>query len=250
MKLMEWADLQALYKRSRKRPNKLIFKRENILRLWPMWSAFGSTALLFVFAMFGIKNPALIPYTYMALAPWALLLYFTRLKALQMVYPQQFEEHAIDRQPSLERENVLCYAFFLEALRDEGYSVAKLRDLSAYADLTGKPSRPALSQNLGFASLIALMIALSTEIIKNTPLFSVGQGSVIIVICMGALFFHWLVLDGLRSVAYERVCIKRYVDMAVFDLDELLQHSADIALPVESTEVERKGINSPVAELS
>ena len=78
MKLMEWADLQALYKRSRKRPNKLIFKRENILRLWPMWSAFGSTALLFVFAMFGIKNPALIPYTYMALAPWALLLYFTR----------------------------------------------------------------------------------------------------------------------------------------------------------------------------
>lgn len=104
MKLKEWAQLEALYKISRKQPNKHIFKLQNARKLWPMWSAIGSTALLFVFAMFGIKNPTLIPYTYMALAPWALLLYVTRLKALRMVYPQQFADHAIDQQPSLERK--------------------------------------------------------------------------------------------------------------------------------------------------
>jgi hypothetical protein len=227
MKLKEWADLQVIYKRSRKQPNKLIFKRENVRRLWPMWAAVGSTVFLVVFAMFGIKNPALIPYTYMALAPWALLLFFTRLTALRMVYPQQFADHAIDRQPSLERENALCYAFFLEALRDEGYTVAKLRDLSDYADLTGSPPRPALSQSLSFASLIALMVALSTEIIKATPLFTWGKGSVIVVLGMGVLFLNWLVLDGIRSVAYERLCMKRYVDMAVFDLEVLLQSTVD-----------------------
>jgi hypothetical protein len=37
-----------------------------------------------------------------------------------------------------------------------------LTPFSAYADLAGEPARPALSQNLGFASLIAFMIALCT----------------------------------------------------------------------------------------
>lgn len=54
MKLKEWAHLEALYKISRKQPNKHIFKLHNARKLWPMWSAVGSTALLFVFAMFGI----------------------------------------------------------------------------------------------------------------------------------------------------------------------------------------------------
>lgn len=254
MKLKEWAQLEALYKISRKQPNKHIFKLHNARKLWPMWSAIGSTALLFVFAMFGIKNPTLIPYTYMALAPWALLLYVTRLKALRMVYPQQFADHAIDHQPSLERENTLCYAFFLEGLRKEGYTVEKLRELSAYAGLTGKPARPALSQNLSFASLIALMIALCTEIIKATPLFTWGKGSVIVVLGMGALFLNWLVLDGIRSVSYERMCIKRYVEMAVFDLDELLDKTAELPveqqLPAVLSIAERDSSISPVADLS
>jgi len=170
MKLMDWADLKDLYKRSRKQPNKLLFKRENARGLWPMWTAAASTILLCVFAGWGIKNPALVPYAYIALLPWAIALYITRIKALRTVYPRQFAEHAIDRQSSLGKENILCYAFFLDAVRDEGYTAAKLQELSAYADLTCKPARPVLAQNLGFASLIAFMVALSTEVIKATPI--------------------------------------------------------------------------------
>lgn len=223
MKLMEWADLKDLYKRSRKRPNKLLFKRENARRLWPMWTAAASTILLVMFASAGIKNPTLIPYTYIALLPWALALYVTRLKALRMVYPRQFAEHAIDRQSSLGKENILCYAFFLEALRDEGYTTAKLRELSAYADLTGKPARPALSQNLGFASFIAFMVALCTEVIKGTTFFTLGKGWIIVMLGLAALFIYWLVLDGVHSAAYERNWVKRYLDMGACDLEEPLQ---------------------------
>lgn len=223
MKLMEWADINALYKRSRKQPNKLIFKRENAYKLWPWWMAVALTVPLGVFASLGIKNQTLIPYAYMALAPWGLALYFTRLHALRVVYPQQFAEHAIDRQPLLGRENILCYAFFLKAMRDEGYTAKKIRELSAYAELTGKPVRPALSQNLGFASLIALMVAISTEVIKTTALFSFAKGSVILLLGVAVLFIYWLVLDGIHSSAYERVLVKRYLDMAAYDMEDLLK---------------------------
>ncbi|WP_256584930.1 hypothetical protein [Pseudomonas sp. Irchel s3a18] len=232
MKLMEWADLKVLYKRSRKQPNKLLFKRENARKLWPMWMAVVSTIPLTVFAIFGIKNPTLIPYAYIALFPWTLALYLTRLKALSIVYPRQFAEHAIDRHSSLGQENTLCYAFFLEAVRDAGYTAAKLREFSAYADLTGKPAKPALSQNLGFASVIAFMIALCTEVIKATTFFTWGKGSVVVMLGITALFIFWLVLDGIHSAAYERGWVKRYLDMAAYDLEEPLQGA-----PQDSAEV-------------
>ncbi|MBV7489592.1 hypothetical protein [Pseudomonas sp. PDM30] len=232
MKLMEWADLKVLYKRSRKQPNKLLFKRENARRLWSMWTTAASTILLVVFAGFGIKNPTLIPYAYIALFPWALALYFTRIKALRTVYPRQFAEHSIDRQSSLGKENILCYAFFLEQLRDEGYTVAKIRELSEYADLTVKPTRPALSQNLGFASLIAFMIAICTELIKTTTFFTLGKGWVFLMLGIVALFIYWMVLDGIHSATYEKGCVKRYLDMAAYDLEEPSQGA-----PEESTEM-------------
>ncbi|VVQ10773.1 hypothetical protein PS914_05145 [Pseudomonas fluorescens] len=241
MKLMEWADLKVLYKRSRKQPNKLLFKRENARRLWPMWAAAASTIPLVVFAGLGIKNPALIPYAYIVLFPWALALYLTRLKALQMVYPRQFAEHAIDRQSSLGKENILCYAFFLEALRDEGYTAAKLRELSAYADLTGKPARPALSQNLGFASLVAFMVALCTEVIKATPFFTLGKGWVFVMMGIVLLVISGLILDGIHSTAYERDWVKRYLDMAAYDLEEPVQ-----LIPQDSSEVPTRDAPSAV----
>ena len=217
MKLMELANLKDLYLRSRKQPNKLLFRRENLRKLWPMWAAVLSTLVLFVFAGWSIQSPALVPYTYLALLPWAIALYVTRIKALRMVFPQQFAEHAIDRQSSLGKENILCYAFFLDAVRDEGYTTAKLRELSSFADLTCKPVRPALTQNLGFASLIALMIAISTEVIKVTPMFP-DKGWVFVMLGITGAFLYWLVLDGIHSVAYERAWVKRYIDMAASDL--------------------------------
>ncbi len=98
------------------------------------------------------------------------------------------------------------------------------------------------------------MIALCTEIIKATPLFTWGKGSVIVVLGMGALFLNWLVLDGIRSVSYERMCIKRYVEMAVFDLDELLDKTAELPveqqLPAVLSIAERDSSVSPVDDLS
>ncbi|MFO3796917.1 MAG: hypothetical protein ACK8QZ_06480 [Anaerolineales bacterium] len=223
MKLMEWADLKDLYKRCRKQPNKLLFKRENARRLWAMWTTAASTILLVVFTSLGIKYPMLIPYAYTALPPWALALYLTRLKSLRIVYPRQFVEHAIDRQSTLGKENILCYAFFLEALRNEGYTVARLRELSAYADLTGTPARPALSQNLGFASLIAFMVALCTEVIKTTTFYTLSKGWVFVMLGVVALSIYWIVLDGIQSAAYERGWVKRYLEMAAYDLEEPIQ---------------------------
>ena len=220
MKLMEWADLKVIYKRSRNQPNKRLIKRENIRKLWPMWTAAASTVLLFVFAGFGIKYPAMFPYAYFALVPWSFALYFTRLNALRKVYPREFAQHAIDRQPWLEKENTLCYAFFLEALREAGYTASKARQFSVYSDLAGRPPRPPLSQNLGFASLIAFMIALSTEVIKATPFFMWGKGSGVLMLGLAVLFLYWLVLDGVHSVAYEKGRIKRYLDLAAYDLEE------------------------------
>lgn len=221
MKLMEWANLKDLYKRSRKQPNKRLFKRENARRLWTMWTAAASTLVLCVLAGWGIKNPAIIPYTYIALVPWTIALYVTRIKALRTVYPQQFADHAIDRQSSMGKENILCYAFFLENARAEGYTATKLRELSAYADLATKPARPALAQNLGFASLIAFLVTISAEVIKSTPLFSLGKGAVVLVLVLAGTFIYWLVLDGMHSAAYEKAWIKRYLDMAACDLDEV-----------------------------
>ncbi|MFJ2710262.1 hypothetical protein ACIOZM_05160 [Pseudomonas sp. NPDC087346] len=227
MKLIEWADLKKLYKCSRRRPNKLLFKRENIRRLWPMWATVASTIPLTTFAGFGIKYPILIPFAYLALVPWAIALYSTRFKALRMVYPQQFADHAIDRQSWREKENVLCYAFFLEAMRDEGYTATQLRELSAYSDLTGKPPRPALSQNLGFASLIALMIALAAEAIKVAPIFT-SKGSVVLMLGFIVLGIYGTVLDGIHSLVYEKGWIKRYLDLAAFDIEEFVHRDQQL----------------------
>lgn len=51
MKLAEWSEIQMLYKRSRRQPNKLLFTRMNASRLWPMWMAFASTFLLVGFVL-------------------------------------------------------------------------------------------------------------------------------------------------------------------------------------------------------
>jgi hypothetical protein len=219
MKLEDWANLKDVYKRSRRQPNKLLFKRENARKLWPMWAAAASTLLLVVIAGWGIKNPALVPYAYLAMGPWAIALYITRMKALRMVYPREFAEHAIDRQSSLGKENILCYAFFLDAVRGNGYTAAKLRELSRYADLTGKPARPGLAKNLGFASFIAFMVALSTEVIKSTPLFTPDKSWIFLMVGIAGGFLYWLVLDGIHSVAYERAWVKRYLDMAASDME-------------------------------
>ncbi|WP_242206366.1 MULTISPECIES: hypothetical protein [unclassified Pseudomonas] len=234
MKLMEWTILKNLYKLSRKRPNKLLFKRGNARKLWPMWLAAASTIPLCIFAGFGIKYPGLTLYAYIALAPWAFILYFTRLKALRTVYPQQFSDHAIDHQSWMEKENILCYAFFLETVREEGYTTQKLRELSAYSDLTCKPPRPPLSQNLIFASLIAFMIALSTEVIKATPFFTLGKGSIVLILGSVVLFCVWLVLDGVQSTAYERVRIKRYLDLAAYDLDDAAKNIPSVNPDIDS----------------
>jgi hypothetical protein len=226
MKLKEWADLVALYKYSRKQPNKLLFTWVNARRTWSMWLAFALTILFLVFIFFGYKYPALLPYAAIGLMPWAIMAYRTRLQALRTVFPEQFAEHAIDRQSWREKENFLCYAFFLEVVRNNGYTAAKLRELSACVDLTGRPQRPALSQNLGFASLIGFMVALSTEVIKATPIFKWEKGLFLLVMGFALLFIYWLVLDGIHNFVYEKGWIKRYLDLAAYDLKE-----SDIHVP-------------------
>lgn len=217
MKLAEWSEIQMLYKRSRRQPNKLLFTRMNASRLWPMWMAFASTFLLVGFVLWTMKNPILILYSYIALLPWGLALFLTRLKGLHTVYPQEFDEHAIATQSILNRENILCYAFFLNILRAEEYTAEKAREMSDYSELVGKPTKPALSQNIGFASLVALMITLSAEIIKGAG-FITSMGLAVVMLGFAALFIYWVVLDGIHSVAYEKALIKRYLDLAVWDL--------------------------------
>lgn len=222
MKLAEWAQIQEIYKRSRRQPNKRLFKWANARRLWPMWVALASTGALVAFTVVAMARPPLVPYAYMALVPWGLALYFTRLKGLRVTHAQAFDDHVIDRQAFHHRESTLCYAFFLESLRNEGYTAAKARELSAYSDLIGKPARPPLSQNLGFASLVAFMIAISTELIKSADVFT-SQGLAVVMIGVVAMFIYWLVLDGIYSGAYQKAWIKRYLDMAAWDLE----HSDD-----------------------
>ena len=149
--------------------------------------------------------------------PWGLALFLTRLKGLHTVYPQEFDEHAISNQSILNRENILCYAFFLNILRAEEYTAEKAREMSDYSELVGKPTKPALSQNIGFASLVALMITLSAEIIKGAG-FITSMGLAVVMLGFAALFIYWVVLDGIHSVAYEKALIKRYLDLAVWDL--------------------------------
>ncbi len=219
MKLAEWADLQDLYKQSRRRPNKLLFTWSAVRALWPMWAAAAATLPLVLFAALGMAYPVLIPFCYMLLLPWAMALYLTRMAALRTVYPAEFAEHAIDRQSALGKENILCYAFFLEAVRAAGYTAERLRGLSSYADLACKPARPGLAANLGFASMIGLIIALSAEAMKASALFALGKGWVVVMLAMAAGFLYWLILDGIHSIAYERAWIKRYLEMAACDLE-------------------------------
>lgn len=89
--------------------------------------------------------------------------------------------------------------------------------MSDYSELVGKPTKPALSQNIGFASLVALMITLSAEIIKGAG-FITSMGLAVVMLGFAALFIYWVVLDGIHSVAYEKALIKRYLDLAVWDL--------------------------------
>jgi len=236
MKFKEWAELTALYKRSRKQPNKLLFTWKNARRLWPMWTAAASTLPLVVLSAFGIKYPILVPISYALLAVWAGGLFFTRLHAIRTVYPTQFAEHAIDQQPWGEQENILCYAFFLQIVKEEGYTSAKLRELSAYSDLTVAPVKPALSQNLGFVSLFALIVGLSTELIKATSFFLGGKGAVILILVAAVSFIYWIVWDGIQSTPYQRLRIKRYVDLAAYDLEERVQDVRELN-PVESSPV-------------
>ncbi|MBK5343433.1 hypothetical protein JFU48_18850 [Pseudomonas sp. TH49] len=220
MKLKEWADLKALYKLSRKQPNRILFTWANVRKTWSMWVALLLTILFLVFIFFGYKYPVLLPYAAGALIPWVVMAYRTRLHALRTVFPNEFAAHAIDRQSLREKENFLCYAFFLEIVRLEGYTATKLRELSAYVDLTARPQRPALSQNLGFASLIGFMVALSTEVIKSTSLFKWEKGLFVLAMGFAVLFIYWLFLDGIHNLVYEKGWIKRYLDLAAYDLQE------------------------------
>ncbi|WP_241669518.1 hypothetical protein [Pseudomonas sp. CFBP13508] len=151
-------------------------------------------------------------------------------------YPVQFAEHAIGQQPWGEQENILCYAFFLQIVQDEGYTAARLRELSAYSDLTVAPAKPALSQNLGFVSLFALIVGLSTELIKATSFFLGGKGAVILILVAAVSFIYWIVWDGIQSTPYQRLRIKRYVDLAAYDLEERVQDVRELN-PVESSPV-------------
>ncbi|MFJ7311653.1 hypothetical protein ACIQVE_02605 [Pseudomonas sp. NPDC098747] len=223
MKFKEWVDLTVLYKRSRKQPNTLLFKWKNARRLWPMWTVAAATLPLVVLSAFGIKYPILVPVSYVFLALWAGGLFFTRLHAIRTVYPTQCAEHSIAQQPWVEQENILCYAFFLQIVKNEGYTAAKLRELSAYSDLTVAPAKPSLSQNLGFVSLFALMIGLSTELIKATSFFIGGKGAVILILVAVFSFIYWIVWDGIQSTPYQRLRIKRYVDLASYDLEEAVR---------------------------
>jgi hypothetical protein len=236
MKFKEWVDLTALYKRSRRQPNKLLFTWKNARRLWPMWAVAVSTFPLVVMAGFGIKYPILVPISYVFLGLWTGGLFLTRLHALRTVYPLQFAEHAIDQQPWSEQENILCYAFFLQIVKDEGYRAAKLRELSAYSDLTVAPAKPALSQNLGFLSLLGLMMGLSAELIKTTAFFLGPKGALVLVPIVGTLFIYWLVWDGIQSTRDQRLRIKRYVDLAAYDLEEAVQDVPELN-PVKTSPV-------------
>ncbi|MEX5666025.1 hypothetical protein ABFV57_14305 [Pseudomonas neuropathica] len=236
MKLKELVDLTALYKRSRRQPNKLLFTWKNARRLWPMWAVAVSTLPLIALSALGIKYPIFVPISYAGLAVWTGGLFFTRLNALRRVYPAQFAEHAIGQQPWGEQENILCYAFFLQIVQDEGYTAAKLRELSAYSDLTVAPAKPALSQNLVFVSLFALMIGLSTELIKATSFFIGGKGAAILILVAAVSFIYWIVWDGIQSTPYQRLRIKRYVDLAAYDLEEAVQDVRELN-PVESSPV-------------
>jgi hypothetical protein len=236
MKFKEWVDLTALYKRSRKQPNTLLFTWKNARRLWPMWMAAATTLPLIVMAGLGFSYPILVPISYVCLGLWTGALFLTRLHALRTVYPIQFAQHAIDQQPWGEQENILCYAFFLQIVKDAGYTAAKLRKLSAYSDLTVAPAKPALSQNLGFLSLLGLMMGLSGELIKATSFFLGPKGALVLIPIVGTLFIYWLVWDGIQSNRYQRLRIKRYVDLAAYDLEEAVQDVRELN-PVESSPV-------------
>jgi hypothetical protein len=233
MKLKEWAALKSLYKISRQQPKKLLFKGKKVFGVWSVCFAVFITIVLLAFVLSGLKYPVVLPYAYMALGPWAVLLYAARIKLLRSVFPKQFAEHAIDLQSWREKENILCYSFFLELAREKGYTAAKLRALSAYSDLTVAPAKPALSQNLGFASLLGLMMGLSAEVIKNTQFFLWGKGAVALILIAASLFIYWLVWDGFQTARYERLCIKRYVDLAAYDLEDVVKESRPSSLTPE-----------------
>lgn len=137
-----------------------------------------------------------MPCLFVALIPWGYMAFATRLASLKKLYPEQFQEHAIDSQSRFSKESILYYSFFLEALRKEGYTASKVRELSSYADLIGSSSGPALAQNLGFVSLITFMIALSTEVIKSFSNFASGMGVELIAIGLVVANFYWMVWGG------------------------------------------------------
>lgn len=218
MKLVEWADLKDLYIASRRQPNKLIFRRDSLWTLRPLWGAVTITIALLIMDFVSLNYQWLMPYTSFATLLWVFAMYKTRIATLRQAFPREFAEHAIDRQSPLNKEHILGYALFLKAMRAEGYTVAKLNALSNYAELIGRPAKPGLMQNLGFASFLGVMIALSTEAIKSMPWFTPATSWVVLMLGAMGLFLYWLVLDGIHSVAHERAWIKRYLDRAAQDL--------------------------------
>jgi hypothetical protein len=80
------------------------------------------------------------------------------------------------------------------------------------------------------------MIGLSTELIKATKFFLGPKGALVLMPVAGALFIYWLVWDGIQSTPYQRLRIKRYVDLAAYDLEERVQDVRELN-PVESSPV-------------
>lgn len=222
MKFKEWADVLNVYKGSFKRINKDIFKSENLRWIgWPLGIALSSTLILCLATIFGSNIPAIKLGVSIALIPWAITLYITRMKMLRTLYPRQFHEHAIDRQSFWDRDNILYYALFLEDVRQARYTATKLRELAKYAALVGKPAKPPIAQNIVFAFLVGLSVSLSVELIKKTYIFVSGDGWVFLVISGASLFICQLVRDGFHSKAYERARVKRFLELAAHDLTQI-----------------------------
>lgn len=218
--LNDWATARELYDHVRRDVRRRLLARAARPDTWPVWAMVGVTLALFGLGLYAAFNPGWpVATTYLALPPWAFGLYWSRQYALRRVYRPYFRAHGLRRQPRWQRDELLYYVLFREALGAAGWTAERASRVEAYAALLEPPPKPYLfSQNAVFLLVLGVMTGVSTQAITLSTLFNQGGLLPVLALGMASLFIAWTFMDGLHSPRHWRAYVRRELRRASMEL--------------------------------
>lgn len=217
--LNTWSELLEIYKESRPKIFRALFLTGGIRQTWPTWSVLIALIVLLLAHSLQPEMPHRAVATFFGsiLATLALLLSRERCCAKQ--FQSYYQYHSLGDQSLFKRERNLRYALFKEILQERGYTAAGVQRLSHIAEVAGCPEKPyPTSQNIAIIMLCTALIAISTDLLQLTEIWTTNKGGLFLLPLALGLYITYTIADTTRSLKHRDLIIKRYLERAHTDI--------------------------------